>query len=44
MMGLKWMCVEISKSTEAFAVYCDMDPVYSFVLPCGADTTAPEKY
>ena len=21
-----------------------MDPVYSFVLPCGADTTAPEKY
>ena len=21
-----------------------MDPVYSLVLPCGADTTAPEKY
>ena len=40
-MMVSW---KVLKSIEAFAVCCDMDPVYSCVLPCGADTAAPEKY
>ena len=40
-MMVSW---KVLKSIEAFAVCCDMDPVYSCVLPCGAYTAAPEKY